>query len=143
MTSASFHDPYAPAHDQRPLIDRVAADCGNGLWLVARILIGSLFVQSGLGKLIDLPAFAGMLAASGVPMAEAIAPADSRKWPPETTTSWEKWASALALPAALWLTAVACRMKGSSQRRKRISRQTIAVKRSPPGRQKSTSSRWW
>ena len=75
MTDASFrHDPYAPAHDQRPRIDRVAADYGNGLWLVARILIGSLFVQSGLGKLIDLPAFAGMLAASGVPMAEAIAP---------------------------------------------------------------------
>ena len=73
MTDASFrHDPYAPAHDHRPRIDRVAADYGNGLWLVARILIGSLFVQSGLAKLIDLGAFAGMLAAGGVPMANVI-----------------------------------------------------------------------
>ena len=80
MTSVSYRpNPDAsvhstPAHDHRPLIDRVAADYGNALWLLGRILIGGIFVQSGLGKLMDLGAFAGMLASGGVPMAAAIAP---------------------------------------------------------------------
>jgi putative oxidoreductase len=82
MTSASSHhdlhpDLDAPAHDQRPLIDRLAADSGNVLWLVGRILIGGIFVQSGLAKLMDLGPFAGMLEGGGIPMANMIAPVAS------------------------------------------------------------------
>jgi putative oxidoreductase len=60
--------------DTRPLIDRVAADWGNVLWLVGRILIALIFVQSGWGKLTDLGGFAAMLAGGGVPMASVLAP---------------------------------------------------------------------
>ena len=79
MTSASSHhdlhpDLDAPAHDQRPLIDRLAADSGNVLWLVGRILIGGIFVQSGLAKLMDLGPFASMLEGGGIPRANMIAP---------------------------------------------------------------------
>jgi len=78
MTSASYrssndndaHD----HHDTRPLIDQLAADWGNALWLLGRILIGSIFVLSGFGKLMDLGGFATMLADSGVPMASVMAP---------------------------------------------------------------------
>lgn len=60
-------------HDTRPLIDRIAADWGNALWLLGRVLIASIFVQSGLGKLMDLNEFAAMLAAGGVPMSSVLA----------------------------------------------------------------------
>ena len=76
MSTASYHRaPHAAHHhDSRPLIDRVAADYGNALWLVGRILIGGIFVQSGLGKLMDLNGFTAMLADGGVPMASVLAP---------------------------------------------------------------------
>jgi putative oxidoreductase len=61
-------------HDMRPLIDRVAADWGNVLWLFGRILIGGIFVQSGLEKLMDINSFATTLAESGVPGASILAP---------------------------------------------------------------------
>src|SRR5262245_33059783 len=61
-------------HDTRPLIDRVAADWGNVLWLMGRILIGAIFVQSGFGKLMNLGGFAAMLEAGGVPSASVLAP---------------------------------------------------------------------
>jgi putative oxidoreductase len=54
-------------HDTRPLIDRVAADWGNALWLLGRILIGGIFVQSGLAKLMDIGGFTALLTASGLP----------------------------------------------------------------------------
>jgi putative oxidoreductase len=63
-----------PHHDTRPFIDRIAADWGNALWLLGRILIGGIFVQSGLEKLLDLGGFAAMLAAGGVPMSSVLAP---------------------------------------------------------------------
>jgi putative oxidoreductase len=71
--------PYSAAelrhsHDSRPLIDRVAADWGNALWLIGRILIGGIFVQSGFGKLMDINGFASYLASSGAPMASVLAP---------------------------------------------------------------------
>jgi putative oxidoreductase len=78
MTSASYHHHGRHAaqynHDSRPLIDRIAADYGNALWLLGRILIGGIFVQSGLAKLMDLNGFAAMLAGGGVPMASVLAP---------------------------------------------------------------------
>jgi len=66
--------PATAHHDTRPLIDRVAADWGNALWLLGRILIAVIFIQSGLGKLMNLGGFAGMLSAAGVPMASVLAP---------------------------------------------------------------------
>jgi putative oxidoreductase len=66
--------PAATHHDTRPLVDRVAADWGNLLWLVARILIALIFVQSGWGKLMDLDGFAAMLSRGGVPLASVLAP---------------------------------------------------------------------
>jgi putative oxidoreductase len=79
MTSASYHRQgqqasYRRDHDSRPLIDRIAADYGNTLWLFGRILIGGIFVQSGFAKLMDLNGFAAMLADGGVPMASVLAP---------------------------------------------------------------------
>jgi len=67
-------DRHATAHhDTRPLIDRVAADWGNLLWLVGRILIALIFVRSGWGKLTDLGSFAAMLDRGDVPMASVVA----------------------------------------------------------------------
>jgi putative oxidoreductase len=51
----------------------VAGTAGDAIWLVARCLIGGIFVQSGFGKLMALDAFAASLAKSGVPMAEIMA----------------------------------------------------------------------
>jgi putative oxidoreductase len=61
-------------HDSRSLIDRIAADHGNVIWLIGRILIGGIFVHSGFGKLMGLGAFASMLAHAGVPLASVMAP---------------------------------------------------------------------
>ena len=41
---------------------------------MGRILLGGIFVQSGLEKLMDLNAFAALLTAGGVPMASVLAP---------------------------------------------------------------------
>src|SRR5262245_59363996 len=53
-------------------IDRVAAASGDTILLLARILIGGIFVQSGFGKLMGLDAFAAGLARNGI--TAAIAP---------------------------------------------------------------------
>ena len=42
---ATLSDRHNAHHDTRPLIDRFAADRGNALWLLGRILIGGIFVQ--------------------------------------------------------------------------------------------------
>jgi|AmaraimetFIIA100_FD_contig_123_18175_length_2272_multi_6_in_0_out_0_2 putative oxidoreductase len=57
---------------EQPWIDRVAAASGDSILLLARILIGGIFVQSGFGKLMGLDAFAAGLARNGIPA--AIAP---------------------------------------------------------------------
>ena len=55
-------------------LDRfVAGAGGEAVWLLARCLIGGIFVQSGLGKLMALDAFAASLAKNGVPMADVAA----------------------------------------------------------------------
>src|SRR6266545_635770 len=59
-TMTSISDRGVGHHDTRPLIDHVAADWGNALWLLGRVLIGGIFVQSGLAKLMDLGGFAAM-----------------------------------------------------------------------------------
>src|SRR5437588_6950828 len=46
---------------------------GHAIWLLARWLIGGLFVQSGVVKLMGLDAFAVSLAKNGVPMADIAA----------------------------------------------------------------------
>ena len=55
----------------QPWIDRVAAASGDTILLLARILIGGIFVQSGFGKLTGLDAFAAGLARNGIPAAVA------------------------------------------------------------------------
>jgi putative oxidoreductase len=45
----------------------------NAIWLLARCLIGGLFLQSGTGKLMGLDAFAAGLAKNGVPMPDIAA----------------------------------------------------------------------
>ncbi len=61
----------SPAH---PAPDRAAAGAAReALWLLARCLIGGIFVQSGFGKLLALGAFAASLAKNGVPAPEAMA----------------------------------------------------------------------
>jgi putative oxidoreductase len=75
MSSASHRaDTDFPAlHDRRPLIDQFAADWGNVCWLIGRILIGGIFVQSGFEKLIHLDGFAASLAAKDIPAASTLA----------------------------------------------------------------------
>jgi putative oxidoreductase len=46
---------------------------GDAIWLLARLCIGGIFVNSGLGKLMALDAFAASLAKNGVPMADVVA----------------------------------------------------------------------
>jgi putative oxidoreductase len=74
MATVSYHHDDRVQPDTRPLIDQLAADCGNAFWLVGRVLIGGIFVQSGLEKLMDLGGFAGMLSSAGVPAASVMAP---------------------------------------------------------------------
>ena len=76
MTGASYRSgkDEDTHHDSRPLMDRIAADWGNALWLLGRLLMGGIFVQSGLAKLMDLGGFAAMLDAGGVPLASVLAP---------------------------------------------------------------------
>jgi putative oxidoreductase len=77
MTSLSdrnYSRHHDTRHDTRPWIDQIAADTGNALWLLGRVMIGIIFVQSGFEKLMDLGGFATMLGNRGVPMAEVLAP---------------------------------------------------------------------
>ena len=60
--------------DSRPLIDQVAADWGNALWLIGRILLAVIFIQSGFGKLMGLGVFSTTLADAGLPMSSVLAP---------------------------------------------------------------------
>jgi putative oxidoreductase len=60
--------------DSRPLIDQVAADWGNALWLVGRVLMAAIFIQSGFGKLMGLGVFTATLADAGMPMSSVLGP---------------------------------------------------------------------
>jgi putative oxidoreductase len=60
-----------PNHLSLPLAARVAG--GGAIWLLARVVLGGLFLMSGVQKLMGLDGFAGMLAQNGIP--EGIAPA--------------------------------------------------------------------
>lgn len=53
-------------------IDRIAVSAGDFLMLVARILIGGIFVYSGYGKLMNLGGFATSLASQGAPMPQIL-----------------------------------------------------------------------
>ena len=55
----------------QPLIDRVAAEWRDTMFLLGRIMIGGIFVQSGFNKLMGLDAFATGLARQGIPAAAA------------------------------------------------------------------------
>jgi putative oxidoreductase len=55
----------------QPLIDRVAAEWRDTMFLLGRIMIGGIFVQSGFNKLMGLDAFAAGLARQGIPAAAA------------------------------------------------------------------------
>ena len=44
----------------------------DGLFLVGRVIMASIFVQSGFGKLLDLGGFAANLASKGVPFADVM-----------------------------------------------------------------------
>jgi putative oxidoreductase len=48
-------------------VEGFALEYQDALLLIARILIGWIFVQSGMGKLMDINAFAASLARNGVP----------------------------------------------------------------------------
>src|SRR5262245_62787041 len=71
---ATLSDRHNAQHDTRPHIDRFAADWGNALWLLGRILIGGIFVQSGFEKLMNIGGFAGSLEKGGVPFSSVFAP---------------------------------------------------------------------
>jgi putative oxidoreductase len=53
---------------------RVVTVQSDPMMLLGRILLGSIFVVSGYGKLIGLAAFAASLEKNGVPFASALAP---------------------------------------------------------------------
>jgi putative oxidoreductase len=53
--------------------DRLAAGTSDAISLLARCLIGGIFVYSGFGKLTGLEGFAASLAKNGVPMADVMA----------------------------------------------------------------------
>jgi len=53
-------------------MDRTAVGGRDALLLVARILLGAIFVQSGFGKLMGLGGFIAGLESQGVPMATVI-----------------------------------------------------------------------
>jgi len=67
MTTQSLQDSRRPASVVWAGVDGFAVEYQDALLLIARILIGWIFVQSGLGKLMDINAFAASLARNGVP----------------------------------------------------------------------------
>jgi putative oxidoreductase len=50
----------------------MATDAQDPLLLIARVLLGAIFVWSGFGKLMNLGGFIGSLAGQGVPMASVL-----------------------------------------------------------------------
>src|SRR5947209_2135544 len=74
MASQSAEPFYARSGHGRPdRLDGFAASYHDTLLLVARVVLGLIFVLSGYGKLMGLGAFAASLAAHGVPAASLMA----------------------------------------------------------------------
>jgi putative oxidoreductase len=48
--------------------DRLAAQWGDAILLIGRLLIAAIFIQSGIGKLMNPEGFASYLAGLGVPL---------------------------------------------------------------------------
>ncbi len=65
--SQHHHSPYTTP------LDHVATDAGNFLLLLARLLIGGVFLATGVMKLTDISQFAGYLATMGLPAPQAMA----------------------------------------------------------------------
>jgi putative oxidoreductase len=57
----------ASSHPTLSHTDRLAASTSDTLLLIARILMGWIFVRSGLGKLIDINAFIATMPGRGLP----------------------------------------------------------------------------
>src|SRR5262249_22296225 len=71
-SGVSFPAQHAPTSSTG--IDAFATSAaGDVVWLLARCLIGGIFVYSGFGKLTGLEGVAASLAKNGVPMAEIMA----------------------------------------------------------------------
>ena len=65
--SEHHHSPYTTP------LDHAATDAGNGLLLLARLLIGGVFLFAGATKLMDVNHFAAELVMMGVPAPETMA----------------------------------------------------------------------
>jgi putative oxidoreductase len=70
MTNLPLTVPHH-SHLALPLADRVSG--GGAIWLLARVVLGGLFLMSGVEKLMGLEPFAGMLAKNGIPEAMSMA----------------------------------------------------------------------
>jgi putative oxidoreductase len=70
MTNAQWTVPHDPNHLSLPLNERIAG--GRAMWLIGRLLIGGLFLMSGMQKLTGLDQFAATLVKGGIP--DTIAP---------------------------------------------------------------------
>lgn len=64
MTNAQWTIPRDLEHRSLPLNERIAG--GRGIWLIGRLLIGGLFLMSGVQKLMALDQFAATLVKSGI-----------------------------------------------------------------------------
>jgi putative oxidoreductase len=74
MANAFWTDRQYPHQISLPLNERVAG--GRAVWLIGRLIIGGLFLMSGMQKLTGLDQFAVMLVKNGIPdsMAAVLAP---------------------------------------------------------------------
>ena len=57
----------ASSHPKLSYTDSLAASTSDTLLLIARILMGWIFVRSGLGKLMDINAFIATMPGRGLP----------------------------------------------------------------------------
>jgi len=64
MSHAHWTIDHDPAHLSQPLNERVAG--GRGIWLIGRLVLGGLFLVSGVQKLMGLDHFAASLVKSGI-----------------------------------------------------------------------------
>jgi putative oxidoreductase len=74
MTNALWTSRHYPEQLSLPLNERVAG--GRGMWLIGRLIIGGLFLMSGMEKLMSLDQFAASLVKYGISdsLAAVLAP---------------------------------------------------------------------
>lgn len=72
---SGYGQPTTPHREAAGLsrLDRMAEDARSPLLLLARILLGAIFAQSGFGKLTDLGGFSAGLEGMGLPLASVLA----------------------------------------------------------------------